>query len=180
MSKDRSLVIGCVGLLGCIVGLVIAPRDTLIAWLICWLGWGSIPIGSLALLMLVALIPGSWRQLYGRPLAIGATLMPLLAIAMIPLLIGIHLIFPWSANGATSTYAAFKGAWLTTSFFVIRTIIYLVVLSLIAVALLGAKPGLRAPIAAAEIIAYALIGSLIGIDFANRPNPIFIRRSMVF
>jgi hypothetical protein len=144
-----------------------------VAWLVCWLGWGSIPIGALALLMLVALIPGTWRQLYGRPLVIGTTLMPLVAIAMIPLLVGVELIYPWSAAGATAGYAAFKGLWLSTGFFVVRTIAYLVVLSLIAWALLAAEPRLRAPIAAAGVIAYALIGSLIGIDFAESTQPGF-------
>jgi len=92
---------------------------------------------------------------------------------MIPLLIGIELIYPWTAHGATAGYAAFKGAWLSTGFFVVRTIAYLIVLSLIAWALLAAEPRLRAPIAAAGVIAYALIGSLIGIDFAESTQPQF-------
>ena len=173
MNRDRALIIGIVGLLGCAIGLIFAPRDALIAWLVCWLGWGSIPIGSLALLMLVALIPGSWRQLYVRPLVIGATLMPVVAIAMIPLLLGVTLIYPWTAHGATAGYASFKAAWLSTGFFVVRTIGYLIVLSLIAWALLAAKPSLRAPVAAVGVIVYALIGSLIGIDFAESTQPQF-------
>src|SRR6185503_3208429 len=96
MNRERALLAGVVGLVGCAIGLVFAPRDALVAWLVCWLGWGSIPIGSLAVLMLVALIPGTWRQLYARPLVIGATLMPLVAIAMIPLLVGVELIYPWT------------------------------------------------------------------------------------
>jgi hypothetical protein len=114
--------------------------------------------------MLVALIPGTWRHLYGRPLVLGTTLMPLVAIAMIPLLVGVELIYPWTAAGATSGYAAFKATWLSTGFFVVRTIGYLILLSLIAWALLAAPPRLRAPIAAAGVIVYAIIGSLIGIE----------------
>ena len=173
MNRDRALIIGVLGLIGCAIGLVLAPRDALAAWLVCWLGWGSIPIGALAVLMLVALIPGTWRQLYGRPLVLGTTLMPLVAIAMIPLLVGIALIYPWTASGATAGYAAFKAEWLSTGFFVARTIGYLIVLSLIAWALLAAPPRLRAPIAAAGVIAYALIGSLIGIDFGESTQPDF-------
>jgi len=173
MTRDRALLVGVAGVVGCGIGLVLAPRETLIAWLVCWLGWGSIPIGALAVLMLVALIPGSWRQLYARPLTVGATLMPVVAIAAIPVLVGIHSIYPWSAPGATAGYAAFKAAWLSTGFFVVRTIAYLVILSLIAWALLAAEPRLRGPIAAAGVIAYALVGSLIGIDFAESTQPEF-------
>ena len=173
MTRDRALLVGVAGVVGCGIGLVLAPRETLIAWLVCWLGWGSIPIGSLALLMLVALIPGTWRQLYARPLTVGATLMPVVAIAAIPVLVGIHSIYPWSAPGATAGYAAFKAAWLSTGLFVVRTIAYLVILSLIAWALLAAEPRLRGPIAAVGVIAYALLGSLIGIDFAESTQPEF-------
>ena len=173
MSRKRALLVGIAGLIGWAIGLAFAPRDALIAWLVCWLGWGSIPIGALALLMLVALIPGTWRQLYGRPLALGTTLMPLVGIAMIPLLVGVELIYPWTAAGATSGYAAFKATWLSTGFFVVRTIAYLIVLSLIAWALLAAPARLRAAIAAAGVILYAIIGSLIGIDFGESTEPAF-------
>jgi hypothetical protein len=173
MSREHALVLGILGLIACAAGLLVAPRETLVSWLVCWLAWGSIPIGSLAVLMLVALIPGTWRQLYARPLVVGTTLMPVVAIAMIPLLVGVEVIYPWTAEGATQNYAAFKAAWLSTGFFVVRTIAYLVLLSLIAWALLAARPRLRAPIAAAGVIAYALIGSLIGIDFAESTQPDF-------
>jgi hypothetical protein len=173
MRRDPPLIIGAIGLLGCLIGFIFAPRDTLAAWLVCWLGWGSIPIGALALLMLVALIPGIWRQLYEVPLRLGATLVPLVAVAMIPLLIGIELLYPWTAHGATAGYAAFKAAWLSTGFFIARTVVYLVVLSLLAWALLTVRPGLRAPIAAFGVILYAIIGSLIGIDFAESTEPNF-------
>ena len=173
MRRDPPLIIGAIGLLGCLAGFIFAPRDTLAAWLVCWLGWGSIPIGALALLMLVALIPGTWRQLYEVPLRLGATLVPLVAVAVIPLLIGIELLYPWTAHGATAGYAAFKAAWLSTGFFVVRTVVYLVVLSLLAWALLTVRPALRAPIAAFGVILYAIIGSLIGIDFAESTEPNF-------
>jgi hypothetical protein len=173
MNRDRALLIGILGLLGCVAGLFLAPRETLVAWLVCWLGWGSIPIGALALLMLVALIPGTWRQLYEQPLRLGATLMPVVAIAMIPLLIGVDAIYPWTAQGATSGYAAFKAMWLSTGFFVVRTIGYLLVLSILAWALLAADPRLRAPIAAGGVILYGIIGSLIGIDFGESTEPHF-------
>lgn len=173
MRRDPPLIIGVVGLTGCVIGLIFAPRDTLVAWLVCWLGWGSIPIGALALLMLVGLIPGTWRQLYEVPLRLGATLVPLVAIAMIPLLIGVELIYPWTAHGATSGYASFKAAWLSTGFFIGRTVVYLIVLSLFAWALLTVRPTLRAPIAAVGVILYAIIGSLIGIDFAESTEPNF-------
>lgn len=173
MTRDRALFLGVLGLVGCIAGLLFGPRDMLVAWLVAWLAWGSIPIGSLAVLMLLALIPGSWRSLYGRPLVIGATLMPLVAIAVIPLLLGIHLIYPWTSASVAAGYAAFKGAWLSSGFFILRAIVYMLVLSGFAWGLLIAEPRWRAPIAAVGVILYGIIGSLIGIDFGESTEPAF-------
>ena len=102
MSRDRALIIGIVGLLGCAIGLILAPRDALIAWLVAWIAWGAIPIGALALLMMLSLIPGTWRAFYAKPVAIGASLVPLVAIAMIPLLAGVALIYPWTDPAVTA------------------------------------------------------------------------------
>jgi hypothetical protein len=99
--------------------------------------------------------------------------MPLLAIAVLPLLLGIALVFPWTDPGVTAGYAAFKGAWLSTGFFVVRAIIYMLILSGFAWALVTASPRLRGPIAGGGIIIYALVGSLIGIDFAESTQPAF-------
>lgn len=173
MSRDRALLIGLVGLLGCLVGVFFASRNTLIAWVVAWLAWGSIPIGSLAVLMLVALIPGSWRDLYVRPLTIGTTLMPLVGIAMIPLLLGVTLIYPWADPSSGSAFTGFKGAWLSMTFFIVRAVVYLLILSLLAWAILAARQELKPRIAALGVILYALIGSLIGIDFAESTEPHF-------
>lgn len=173
MTRERALEIGIAGLIAWLVGLAFAPRDALAAWLVCWLGIGAVPIGALAMLMLVALIPGKWRHFYGRPLAVGATLMPIAAVAAIPLLVGIDELYPWTTMGETSGYAAFKGAWLSSGFFIARTTAYLVMLSVAAWTLLTVEPRLRASVAAACVILYALIGSFIGIDFAETTQPDF-------
>ena len=41
-----------------------------------------------------------------RPLVLGTTLMPLVAIAMIPLLVGVELIYPWTGHGSDVGFAA--------------------------------------------------------------------------
>jgi hypothetical protein len=173
MNRERALILGATGLVGWVTGLAFVPRDALAAWLVCWLGWGSVPVGSLGLLMLVSLIPGPWRQLYAGPLVTGSALMPVMAASMIPLLIGADLIYPWTAAGATAGYAAFKVAWLSRGFFATRTLAYVILLSLFARALVTAGPRQRAPIAAGGLILYAVIGSLIGIDFAESAEPDF-------
>jgi hypothetical protein len=166
-------IVGIAGLIGCAIGLLFAAHAALAAWLVAWLAWGSIPIGALAVLMLVALIPGTWRALYAEPLTIGASLMPLVLIGVIPLLIGIDLIYPWTRPEVASTLSGFKGLWLSSSFFIIRNLIFILILSGLSWALIAAAPKSRAIIAAVGVLAYGLIGSLIGIDFAESTEPRF-------
>ena len=169
----RALLIGVVGLVGCTAGLILAPRETLAAWLVAWLGWGSIPIGALAVLMLVALIPGTWRTLYARPLVIGATLMPLVLVAVVPLLVGLDALYPWTSPAVAEGFSGFKALWLSSGFFIVRTLVYLLVLSAFAFAIIAASPRVRPAIAAVGVILYAIIGSLIGVDFAESTEPQF-------
>jgi hypothetical protein len=166
-------IIGVAGLLGCAIGLVFAARAAFAAWLVAWLAWGSVPIGALALLMLVALIPGTWRAFYAEPLTIGASLMPLVLVAVVPLLIGLGFIYPWTRPEVASSLTGFKALWLSSTFFVIRNVIFLAVLSGFAWALLMGGTRSRSAIAAVGVILYALIGSLIGIDFAESTEPLF-------
>ena len=173
MRRDYAFLLGTAGVAGCIAGAIFAPRDAVAAWLVTWLGWGSIPIGALAVLMLVAVIPGSWREFYVPPLNLGAVLVPLVAIAVIPILLGIRLIYPWADPSVASGLAGFKGVWLSTEFFVIRAIVYMAVLSLIAWGMLTSTPRMKPTVACTGVLAYALIGSLIGIDFAESTEPEF-------
>ncbi len=43
MTRDRALIIGVVGLIGCAIGVLLAPRDALVAWLVAWLALGLDP-----------------------------------------------------------------------------------------------------------------------------------------
>jgi hypothetical protein len=173
VKRDRALIVGIVGLIACAAGLILAPHAALLAWLVTWLAWGSIPVGALGLLMLVAVIPGPWRDFYERPLTIGAALVPAAGLAMLPLLFGLRLLYPWTDPAVAAGLSGFKGAWLSSGFFIVRALLYFAVLSIFAWGLFAARPDVRPRIAAAGLVLYALIGSWIGVDFAESVEPAF-------
>lgn len=173
MIDRRAIVLAVAGFAGCIVGLVLVPRETLAAWLVCWLSWGAIPIGALGAAMMLALVPGSWRDLYREPFALGAALMPVAALAALPLLAGVKLIYPWTDPAIGGVFTGFKAAWLSTPFFVIREAVIVSALTLLAWLLLTAGERSKAAMAAAGILAYGLLGSIVGIDFAESTEPRF-------
>jgi len=173
MNARAAFLVGLVGLAGAMAGLLLAPRAALIAWLAAILGWSAVPIGCLGLLMMVLLIPGRWRPLLAPPLAAGAALLPLAALLFVPVLAGLWQIYPWTDPDVAVGFPAFKSLWLSPAFFILRAILYFAVLIGLQRALLAARGEARSAVAAAGVIAYGLIGSLLGVDWAESIQPAF-------
>lgn len=174
MKGERTaLVIGAVGLIGAIIGLVLDARIALSAWAAAAIGWSEIAIGALAMLMMVQLVGGSWRPLLRGPLAAGAATLPVVAIAFVPVLIGIGWIYPWADPHVAAALPAFKAAWLSPAFFIVRTIVYFAVFIGLQQALLRAPEENRDAIAAPGLILYALLASLAGVDWLESIEPSF-------
>lgn len=166
-----ALAIGLVGCAASAIGLLLAPRTALTVWLAAFLGWSVVPVGCLAMLMMVASVPGSWRPLLAGSLAAGASLLPLLALTFLPVLIGFRVIYPWAAPDAH--LPAFKALWLSPMFWILRAIFYFAVLIGLQRALAAARETMRPAIAAGGLIIYALIGSTLGVDWAESIEPQF-------
>lgn len=172
MSRRMALPMGLVALIAWIIGAILFAKAALLAWLVAFLGFSSVPIGCLAVLMMATLVPGSWRQLYTAPLLLGSALLPLAAVALIPLLIGLGMIYDWTNPAVTTAYPAFKAAWLSPGFFIARQILYLAILLGIWLAML-LIPQNRSAIAASGLIAYALFASWMGVDLGETLRPDF-------
>lgn len=172
MSRPWLTIAGLAGLAVWVAGLLFAAKTALLSWLVAFLAFSSVPIGSLAILAMVTLVPGSWRALYTRPLLIGATLLPAACAAVLPLLLGMGILYSWTDPSVTAAYPAFKAAWLSPGFFVARQAIYWAVLLGLWLALL-LRPIGRIPIAAGGLIAYALFSSWMGVDLTETVRPDF-------
>lgn len=142
----------------------------LLGWLVAFLAFASVPVGCLSLLMMTILVPGSWRKLYAAPLWIGASLLPVAAIAALPLLAGLWMLYPW-ASGAFH-FSGFKGAWLSPGFFIARQLGYWAILIGLWLALRRFSAR-RSAVSAGGLIAFALTASWMGIDVAETLTPEF-------
>lgn len=172
MSARNPLAIGLAALALCALGLVFAAKAALLGWVVALVAFASVPIGCLSVLMMVLLVPGSWRALYTGPLLAGSALLPVAALASLPVLLGLGVIYSWTDPSVTAHYPAFKAAWLSSGFFIVRQVVYWAVfLGLWAGLLL--LPMARTAIAAIGLIAFALIASWMGIDFAETLTPDF-------
>src|SRR5215475_9013541 len=83
--EKRALVVGVLGLLGCIGGWIASPETFFRSYLVGFLAVLGLSLGSLGLLMLQHLTGGHWGILIRRPLEAGSRVIPLVAAFFIPL-----------------------------------------------------------------------------------------------
>jgi hypothetical protein len=127
--RRRSFVAGLVALAVCGVAAVAAPTQFFRSYLVAYLFWSGICLGSLALLMLHHLTGGAWGLLIRRPLEAATRTMPLVAVLVVPVLVGIPELYAWSHTASVAADATLqhKSAYLNVPFFIARTALYFIV-----------------------------------------------------
>jgi hypothetical protein len=97
------------------------------SYLVAYVFWVAIPLGSLGFLMLHFLVGGNWGLMIRRLLESATRTLPLLAVLFVPILFGLHAIYPWTDAGhaAEDEILRQKSAYLNVPFFIGRTILYL-------------------------------------------------------
>jgi hypothetical protein len=127
------LVVGSAVLLAiCIAGGVADNADFFRAYLIAYLFWIGITLGSLALLMVQHLTGGRWALVIRRILEAGTRTLPLMAVAALPLLAGMTALYSWSRPGQTDPVILAKHSYLNPQFFIVRMVFYFAIWSTLA------------------------------------------------
>jgi hypothetical protein len=103
-----------------------SPARLMLSYLFVFIFFTGLSVGSLALLMIHALTGGSWGWQLRQPLLAAARALPLQALLAVPVLGGMHLIYPWARSDVLAADALLRQqAWyLNDSFFVIRSGVY--------------------------------------------------------
>src|SRR6478752_2958022 len=83
--KSLALGIGGAAMLAWFVGLYLYPEQALRSWLMGFILWGGIGIGSIGLLMLQYLTGGAWGVVIRRTLEAASRTLPLIIILFIPI-----------------------------------------------------------------------------------------------
>ena len=133
---QRSLI---VGVLFAIVAVVLAmkqPDEFYRGYLLGFMCWLGVALGSMAILMIRHLTGGGWGMVIRRILGAAMRTLPLLAILFIPMLIAVwqHRIYPWAMpldaiqdariREHLVKHSFIKDAYLNSTGFIIRAIIY--------------------------------------------------------
>ncbi len=135
---QRSLIVGVVfGLIALILAFL-RPEQFFRAYLLGFMCWLGVSLGSMAILMIRHLTGGGWGMVIRRILGAAMRTLPLLALLFIPIILGMHRLYIWAQpldqiadkhlrehlDDITKTY-------LTTNGFVIRAIFYFAIWNLL-------------------------------------------------
>ena len=123
--RSRALVAGAVGLVACAIGFVVDPDHFFRSWLIAYLLFLGIALGSMALLMIQHLSGGAWG-IFRRIFEASSRTLPLLALLFLPIVLGMTNLYPWANpdHVQQDEVLRHKAAYLNTGFFLLRALVY--------------------------------------------------------
>lgn len=159
-----SLVAGAVGFFVLAFAASFDFSAVLPVYLAAVIGWTATSGGSLALLMMMALVGGAWREELDSPLRAACRTFPVAALLFLPVLFGVAYLFPWT-GAASESWTGFKAAWLSPWPFALRTVVYFAIWIGFATLLLRTRE-VQPRCTALGLILYTLTVSLAGVDWA--------------
>jgi len=135
---QRSLIVGVVfGLIALILAFL-RPEQFFRAYLLGFMCWLGVSLGSMAILMIRHLTGGGWGMVIRRILGAAMRTLPLLALLFIPIILGMHKLYIWAqpldqiADKHLSEHLKdITKTYLTTNGFVIRAIFYFAIWNLL-------------------------------------------------
>ena len=180
--RSRALIAGVVGLVACGIGFVVDRDHFFRSWLIAYLMFLGIALGSMALLMIQHLSGGAWG-VFRRIFEASSRTLPLLAVMFLPVVLGMGTLFPWTHpdHVAQDEILQHKAVYLNTGFFLVRALVYFASWILLAWTLTrwsrrqdegDANVGLRLQyLAGGGLVVYAFTATFASIDWIMSINP---------
>jgi hypothetical protein len=134
-----ALIVGVVGLGLCAVGFSASREQFFRAWLIAFLFWWGVSLGSLAWMMIHHLSGGQWGVVTRRVFEASSRVLPYMALAFLPVAFGVKELYPWARPElvANDEILQHRAPYLNISFFYLRAAIYFVLWSALAYLISG-------------------------------------------
>src|SRR3984893_3965765 len=136
--RTRSLVIGLIFLVISLILAVFRPDEFFRAYLLGYMDWLGVTLGSMAILMIRHLTGGGWGMVIRRILGAAMRTLPLMALLFVPLLFGMPKLYVWARPLDSIADPHLREhlrdltkSYLTVHGFIIRAIFYLAIWNLL-------------------------------------------------
>ncbi|HWA99070.1 MAG TPA: hypothetical protein VG713_11285 [Pirellulales bacterium] len=136
-----SLLVGVIASVPCIMAALGEPTRFMQAYLVAWIFTLGVSMGSLGVLLLHRVSGGAWGNAITRFAERGSALVPVLALAFIPIAIDLPRLYLWAQPDVVSADEVLqeKAIYLNPESFRLRAAGYLVLWSLLAIVLRGSR-----------------------------------------
>ena len=123
------LAVGGAAAAASLVAAVESPEGFFRSYLVAYLFWLGLSLGSLAILMLQHLSGGAWAMVIRRLLEAAARTLPLMAALFLPLVPGLKHLYVWTDldQVARDELLQHKSSYLNVPFFLVRALVYFAV-----------------------------------------------------
>jgi hypothetical protein len=165
-SRNRiAIFIGAaVMLAGVLICSLFNPRAAAAGWLVGFVFYAEILIGSLSLIMIHRLTSGRWGELIAPVTEQAAMALPFLAAFAVPLFIAIPTLYPW-AQHPPSVRPDVLSLYLNRPGFILRSLAAIVGWSLLAFYLPRSRGSRGQLLAALGLVFHAVVISSVSIDW---------------
>ena len=125
--RKKALMAAGAGLVLCAIGFIVDRNQFFRSWLIAFLLFLGISLGSMALMMIQHLSGGTWG-VFRRVFEASARTLPLMAALFIPVIAGMTDLYPWTHSDlvAEDHILQHKAPYLNSGFFIARYVVYFV------------------------------------------------------
>jgi hypothetical protein len=183
--RSRALLVGVAGLVVCGIGLAINRDQFFRAWLIAYMLWLGVSLGSMALMMIHHLTGGSWGMVVRRVWEASSRTLPLMTLLFVPVLLGMRSLYPWMHAEAIQAdpILRHKLPYLNPTFFIVRAAFYFIVWNVIAWTLSRwsreqdegnvARTRSMQKLSAAGLVLYVITITFAAIDWTMSINPLY-------
>jgi hypothetical protein len=119
-------LIGVIGLLLCVLGFFVDREEFFQSYAFAFLYWGGFAIGGLGVLLMHHTVGGRWGVTIRRLLEAKMRTLPLIALLIIPILLGLKYLYPWANHALVMQTAVLrhKAPYLNIPFFIARVVLY--------------------------------------------------------
>jgi hypothetical protein len=128
----NAAIVGVIGLVFFIIGVMTDRRHAMASYLFAYVAALTIAVGALIQVMIANVTAARWFTVLRRLTLVATASIPALAILLIPVLLGIHILYPWAHPATLSAearkLAMHRAPWFNVPFFTIRAIIYVLIL----------------------------------------------------
>jgi hypothetical protein len=124
--RKKALMVGAAGLVLCAIGFVVDRDQFFRSWLIAFMLFLGISLGSMALMMIQHLSGGQWG-VFRRVFEASSRTLPLVTVLFLPIALGMTSLYPWTHPDVVQGdhILEYKARYLNTGFFLVRAFIYL-------------------------------------------------------